>query len=68
VHGGDGSGTTQIGDVEKGEDVEVGTVFAEVREQCYLQPDEDILHRGLGDFIADFEPLAEATDVSVPLG
>lgn len=68
MHGGDGSGATQIGDVEEGEDVEVGTIFTEVCEKCYLQPDEYIFHRALGDFIADFEPLAEATDMSVPLG
>jgi hypothetical protein len=46
----------------------MGTIFAEVREEGYLKPDENVFHRGLGDFIAHFEPLAKATDVSVPLG
>lgn len=46
----------------------MSTIITEVREQSNLQPDEDILHRGLGDFIASFESWAESADVPIPLG
>lgn len=65
MQGGDGSDATKIRGIEEGENIVVDAILAEVCEQRGLQPDEDVFYRGLSDFIADFEALAQAADMVV---
>ena len=68
MKGRDGTSAAEIGDIEEGKDVEVYSIFTEVCEEGKLKADEDIFHRGLGDFIADFETMSESADMAIPLG
>lgn len=63
----DGTSAAEVGDIEEGENVEVYSIFAEVSEEGKLKADENIFHRGLGDFVADFEAMSKSADMTIPL-